>query len=268
MRKFLRSYDAIYRVATLGIALAVASPVVAQETSRTIVAGIGVQLRPSYPGADRVTLSPYPLFSIRRPGERLPVNAPDESTGVRLLRLGNRFSIGPVVNFQTKRDEADVGAPVGNVGFTVEPGIFVQSYIAHVVRLRVEARHGIGGHNAFVGDVMADYVLHAPDDRYVATIGPRIRLGGDKYERRYFGVTPARSTLTGLPAYRPDGGIYAVGAAAGLLYKLTRRWGAYGYVGYDRLTGDAADSPIVRRYGSRNQFSVGLAGTYSFDFKR
>ena len=268
MCSFPRSYQLTSHGIALGLALAVASPVIAQDTTRTIVAGIGAQLRPSYPGADRVTVSPYPLFSIRRPGEPLPVDAPDESTGVRLLRFGDGFSIGPVINFQTKRDESDVGAPVGNVGFTVEPGLFVQSYIAQVVRLRVEARHGIGGHNAFVGDVMADYVLHAPDDRYVATIGPRLRLGEAKYDRRYFGVTPERSILTGLPAYRPGGGVYAVGAAAGLLYKLTQRWGAYGYVGYDRLTGNGADSPIVRRYGSRNQFSVGLAGTYSFDFKR
>jgi outer membrane protein len=30
-----------------------------------------------------------------------------------------------------------------------------------------------------------------------------------------------------------------------------------GYLGYDRLAGDAADSPLVRTIGSRDQFSGG-----------
>ena len=31
-----------------------------------------------------------------------------------------------------------------------------------------------------------------------------------------------------------------------------------------RLVGDAADSPIVKRFGSENQFGFGLTAAYSF----
>jgi MipA family protein len=52
---------------------------------------------------------------------------------------------------------------------------------------------------------------------------------------------------------------------AGLTYMLDRNWGLYTYAGYDRLVRDAADSPIVREFGSRNQWSGGLGFFYSFD---
>ena len=71
--------------------------------------------------------------------------------------------------------------------------------------------------------------------------------------------------MTGLPAYNPGGGVHSLGAEAGLTYRLGRRWGLFGYAGYDRLIGDAADSPIVRAFGSRDQFSGGLGLFYEFD---
>ena len=37
-----------------------------------------------------------------------------------------------------------------------------------------------------------------------------------------------------------------------------------GYAKYDRLLNDAADSPVVRRFGSRDQLSGGAALTYTF----
>jgi outer membrane protein len=77
-------------------------------------------------------------------------------------------------------------------------------------------------------------------------------------------VTQAESVRTGLAAYRPGGGIQAVGATAGFIKQLDKRWGIYSYAKYDRLVGDAADSPVVRVHGSRDQFSGGLALTYTF----
>jgi outer membrane protein len=39
----------------------------------------------------------------------------------------------------------------------------------------------------------------------------------------------------------------------------------FGYARYERLVGDADDSPIVRsKFGSRNQLSGGLGVTYTF----
>ena len=57
----------------------------------------------------------------------------------------------------------------------------------------------------------------------------------------------------------------SVGIVAGLTQQISRSFGIYAYAGYDRLIGDAADSPIVQQFGSEDQFSAGLALYFSFD---
>ena len=90
----------------------------------------------------------------------------------------------------------------------------------------------------------------------------RVRWGSAKYNRAYFGVAaPGLGPV--LPAYQPGSGIYAVGAVAGIHLPVGQRLGLFSYAGYDRLTGAAARSPIVKA-GSQDQFSAGLALTYRF----
>ena len=261
-----------FRSAALAGAAAVvlcASPALAQDDeseSRDWIVSLGAGARVSskYPGADNYGFSPMPYFGLRREGDPLPVEAPDEGSGFGLLGDDSVFDFGPSLQFQSKRQEEDVGAPVGDVGFTVEAGAFAQLFLGDNFRLRVEGRKGLGGHDGWVGDVLADFVLR-DDDSYVFTIGPRARWGDDDYHDAYFSVTPAVAAATGLPVYDADDGFHSLGVYAGLTHMLGRNWGIYGYVGYDRLIGDAEDSPIVRAFGSRNQYSGGVALFYSFN---
>jgi outer membrane protein len=57
--------------------------------------------------------------------------------------------------------------------------------------------------------------------------------------------------------------------AASLLFSVSigSARGLAGYAGYDRLLRDAAESPIIRRFGSRNQVSAGMGLTYTFQVK-
>ena len=235
------------------------------HSERQIIVGVGVQLQPKYPGSDSEDFLPLVFFVRHKNGDPLPVRTPDESAGFRLLGDDRGFSAGPVIGFESKRDENDVGIPVGNVGLTLEPGIFLQTAIGQNARVRMEVRHGIGGHDAFTGDISADYIIRPTDDRFVATIGPRVRLADARFQRSYFGVDNTQSLATGIAPYDPDGGIYALGAASSVMYQLSPRLGLYGYVGYDRLLQDAGDSPLVLRYGSRDQLSAALALTFRFN---
>ena len=149
------------------------------------------------------------------------------------------------------------------VGDTIEVGAFVQYQFGESFRIRGEGRKGLGGHDGWIGNLGADYIAR-DGDKWLFSIGPRVTVSDGRYQRAWFGVTPAESARTGLAAYRPDGGIQAVGATAGFLKQLDKRWGIYSYAKYDRLVGDSADSPVVRVHGSRDQFSGGLALTYTF----
>lgn len=236
------------------------------ERDRIVTLGVGAQIGPKHIGSDETAVFPLPFGKVRRPGDPMPFSGADDSTGLALINTP-QFRAGPVLNFRAKRNERDVGAPVGNVGLALEPGMFVEGYPVEMIRLRAEARRGVTGHSGFVGDLAADYVIRSADRRLVAGVGPRVRLGDSRFERRYFGVDAAVAIWTGLAPFRPDGGVHAVGVQAAGHYQLTERWGVYGLAGYDRLTGNAAESPIVRAFGARGQFFAGVAATYTFGLR-
>jgi len=235
-----------------------AAPAAAQDDGggHILTIGLGAQAFPQYPGANSYSIYPMPIFGLRREGRPMPFVAHDQGIGFGLLGSDSIVNFGPAVQLRARRRQDDVGAPVGNVGYTIEAGGFVELFPVRNVRLRGELRQGIGGHRGLVGDLGADFVIRDADT-YIFSLGPRARWGDDDFHRAYFGVSPAAALASGLPAYTPRSGFYAVGGMAGLTYKLGRNWGMRSYLGYDRLIRDAAASPIVRRFGSRDQFSGG-----------
>jgi MipA family protein len=240
-----------------------AAPAPAPDSDATRVrVGLGAQLQPQYVGADGTSVGPIFHVNIARHGHEFAFTAPDQSPSIAVVS-SDGFSFGPAVNLTGRRKESDVGAPVGDVSRTIEVGAFAQYQAGDSWRLRAELRKGVNGHDGLVGEISADKIWR-DGDRYVFSIGPRVLFSDARYQRAYFGVTPAAALAAGLPAYRPGGGVHAVGVASGVTYSLNSRWGLFGYARYERLVGDAAKSPIVRNYGSRNQYSAGLGLNYTF----
>lgn len=83
--------------------------------------------------------------------------------------------------------------------------------------------------------------------------------------RRFFGVTPAQAEQLGTATWRPGAGAQQIELEYDALLPVTRRTGIVLSLEYARLLGDAADSPLVRRYGSANQLSTSLAYVYRFN---
>jgi outer membrane protein len=244
----------------------------AQETTQEAIPGkrtrigLGPQLVPSYPGAKSVSIRPLIDVSRARGDETFAFEAADEAAGFPLLRRG-KLSLGPSIGFEGSRTASDVGAPLRKVGFTVEAGGFAQYQLATPVRLRADVRKGIGGHRGVIATLGADYIRR-DGDRWLFSLGPRVTLADDRYQRAYFGVDAVDAAATGLSRFDAGAGLQAVGATAGMTRQFTPRWGIYGYAKYDRLVGDAARSPIVRGFGSRDQLSGGVAVTYVFGRSR
>lgn len=228
--------------------------------------GLGAQLRPEFVGADSTKFAPLFHINIARGTNEFSFGAPDDSPSIALVSKGG-FSFGPAGNVEGRREESDVGVPVGTVSRTFEAGGFVQYMAGDSFRLRAEVLKGINGHEGIVGAVGADKIWR-DGDRYVVSIGPRVLFSDARYQRAYFGVNSAASLASGLPTYRPGGGVHGVGVASGVTYALTSSWGLFGFARYERLVGDAAKSPIVREFGSRNQLSGGAGLNYSFTIRR
>ncbi len=223
---------------------------------------IGPQLSPATPGASDLPFGPFLDISRARGDDPFPFEAPDESFGFTIARIGV-VEVGPALGFESKRKASDIGLPLHEVGFSFEVGGFVQTYLTDRLRVRAEARKAVSGHRGWVGEVSMDYVWRERDD-WLFSVGPRVTLADAGYHRAWYGVTPADSAASGLAAYTRGGGIESVGVTAGYLRQLSRRWGIAAYARYDRLVGDAASSPYVRAAGSRDQPSFDLALSYTF----
>ena len=228
--------------------------------------GLGAKLVPEYVGADKLQVAPLFDIDIARGDNQFRFEAPDDKFGIGVIDSGG-FSFGPAANLQSSRKESDVGAAVGKVKTTLELGAFAQYEANDSWRVRVDALQGVNGHKGFVGSIGADKIWR-DGDKYVFSVGPRVTFSDAKYQRAYFGVTPAVALATGLPTYRPSSGIHSVAIASGLSTQFNDRFGMFGFARYERLVGDAAKSPIVRAFGSRNQYSVGAGLNYTFRIKR
>ncbi|HEX5238345.1 MAG TPA: MipA/OmpV family protein [Sphingomicrobium sp.] len=242
------------------------SAAAAQDGSDTRVrVGLGGQLRPLFIGSDRTKLEPLFHINTARDGHEFKFSAPDDSPGIAVVS-DDGFSFGPAANIEGRRNQSDVRAPVGNVARTFEIGAFAQYEAGDSFRVRAEILKGVNGSKGLVGTIGADKIWRS-GDRYVFSIGPRVLFSDGRFERAYFGVTPAASLASGLPVYRPSSGVYGVALASGLSYQLGGGpWGLFGYARYERLVGDAAKSPIIREFGSRNQLSGGIGLNYTFTF--
>jgi outer membrane protein len=251
-------------------ALLAASPAVAQGSNKNdssifiVTVGPGLVLRPEFPGAKDMKLRFWPLIDVRKVGTDPTFSTPDQSFGPGLIR-SEGFRAGPALRLGESRDEDDAIDGIGDVRRAIEVGAFAEAYLSPGLRARGEVRKGFGGHKGLLADLGADVIVGKVTDPLQFSIGPRARLADKKYVRAFYGIDAAQALGTGLPLHDPDGGLHSVGALGSMEYRMSGGFGLQAFARYDRLLGDAADSPLVRSsVGSRNQFEVGAGVTYSF----
>jgi outer membrane protein len=241
------------------------SPAPITSSGWTVTLKGNLRAGPSYPGADDFSVYGFPSVSFRRAGTPQRFSAPDDGVSFSFLD-DSAFRIGVVGRYQGGRYLQDDRRLFGldKINWAVEPGVFVEYWPVEFLRARAEIRRGFNGHDGFVADLGIDYVQRF--GAFTLSVGPRLALGDSNFTRTYFGVTPFEAALNGqVTPYRPSGGITSVGAIAGLSYDWSAAWSTTAFVSYNRLVGDAADSPIVKRFGSENQIGLGLTVSYSFN---
>jgi outer membrane scaffolding protein for murein synthesis (MipA/OmpV family) len=223
-----------------------------------------VGIAPNWSGTDKTNLFGYPSISVRRAGAETRFAAPDDGAGFSLYD-SSRFAIGPVVRYRAGRYTGSDRRLVGldDVRWALEPGVFVEFWPVDSIRGRIELRRGFVGHEGLVGTIGVDGVARL--GALTLSGGPRIEFGDTTFARDVYGVTLAESQLNGrVEPYRPTGGFTSVGVAAAAEYRWSPTWSTTLFGGYKRLVGPAADSPVTRRFGSPNQFNVGVSLSYSF----
>ncbi len=240
-----------------------------------VTIGAEARMSPAWPGAPdgKYTWGGMPLFSVRKAGTPPDYFGPRDGFGFNVIDLG-QLRIGPAFKLIDQRKGWDYPQLYGLAGvhYTLQAGAFVEYWPISWLRLRGEVRQGIGGETGVTGDLFLDAVVPVGQFRFSA--GPRMTLQSAAAVSPYFSITPAEAAATAefgpehgfapLPAYHAGGGLYSYGAGAQVEYFFNPQWTAHAFVEYERLTGSAADSPLVTQRGSPDQFTFGLGATYSF----
>jgi outer membrane scaffolding protein for murein synthesis (MipA/OmpV family) len=243
-------------------ALAQSGEITGQDANRQFVIdlGIGAIAKPRYEAADSYLIYPLPIISVGRfylPGLGQVVDGRRKS-GVFFY---------PAFNFLGERKASDSNDLTGTrtVDWALELGLGGGLRGEHW-RAFAELRQGFNGHHGQVGQLGLDGIVY-PTEKWEVSFGPRADFASEDYMDTYFGVTSSEAANSGgrLTAYNPGAGFKSVGLAARASYDWNEDVRLHIQGGYDRLIGDAADSPIARG-GSKDQFSLGLGVSYRFAF--
>ena len=239
-----------------------------------VTIGAEGRIIPEWPGASDKKLgwSALPLFSIRKEGTPPDFFGPRDSFGFSLINTG-MFQLGPALQFINERKASSYAELNGlaNVDYAAQVGLFANFWPLPWLRLRGEARQGIGGETGITGDIFLDAVV--PVGQWTLSAGPRVTFQTAAATSPYFSFTAAEAkaaNMSGQPplpttGYTAGGGLYSYGAGTQLQYTFSPAWTAHAFVEYQRLEGSAADSPLVTQRGSPNQLTYGLGATYSFN---
>lgn len=245
-----------------GLSLALAMPAQAQEAAQPGIdfeLGVAGQWKPAYEGASSYILSPVPLFKLNR----LTFSNGTQIGG----KKGEGFSIAPAFNIVGSREADDHKDLKGlnDIDTAIEGGLKLR-YRNEGFRAYGEVRRGFGGHEGYVGEAGLDLITN-PDPQLQLYAGPRVFYADEEYMRTYFGVTRREAARSPLASYRPGSGIKSYGLEAGARLDVDDNWAMIGRVNYERFTGDAADSPIVKS-GSADQFSarIGIVRKFRLNF--
>lgn len=265
----------ISALATLAPLIARAQGFVPELQDGINIVGLAVGAGPDYSGSDdyEAAVAPYGryLFSgqryIKLLGPELSINLLDDK----------HWLIGPLIRYRFKRDddvEDTVVRQMRTIDDTTEAGIFV-SYRMH---LGSQPLHqlvfsaDIAGDTGDVydgahGSIRANYFHPFCCIRLVGNIGLSIDYGGSGFNETYYGVTgrdvALYPSLHGQP-YEPSAGITGVRIPFGLTAPIGRQWLLSAGGRYERLQGDAEDSPVVNERGDSDQWLYGVAATYLF----
>ena len=155
-----------------------------------------------------------PAADLRLPPRRLADDVRGAGRRLRLRPAGprQRRSISARPSASRASATRTMSAPRSAMSASPSrPAASSKSIRSSNFRLRAELRQGLGGHKGLTGDIGADLIVR-DENSYIFSIGPRARWADNDYHDAYFGVTPAVSGATGLAAFDPGSGFYAVGA--------------------------------------------------------
>lgn len=253
----MNNYCAIW-LAPVGIlALLVVSPIFAGEPSADWLYGYS----PPKSGASRSASQPGSSLDNQLSEDSVwfePTSQRSQSVDIGILDSPT-LDIGISGSKRQGRDLHGGAAQrgLGELDDSYELGFFTNGrYGNYLFGTRV-SKDVSGGHEGTLGEFMAGY-----ERRFTEKLGLSLGVGAtwadENYMASYYGVNASQASRSGLSQYTPGAGFTNATLQMTACYQLTENWSFGAKVGYLRLIGAAADSPVASLEESKQQFVTGL----------
>jgi outer membrane scaffolding protein for murein synthesis (MipA/OmpV family) len=245
------------------------SPVDALDAN---LVGLGVVSVPDYSGSSNQTTAAAPIVRYQFKDSERYFLWLGPTMQVNLINM-TTWRAGPMINYRPKRGsdvEDEVVKQMDQIDSVVEGGAFLQ----YNLKLSSQKMHQIvfatdiaGSSNGTVGHLRMMY-WQPFSQTLIGNIGVGMTYGNDKFVRTYYGVTSSHDialfpSLNG-QASNPGAGVTGVNIPFGLTMAVSKQWLVSVGGRYEKLQGDAKDSPIVSQRGDSNQWLYGAAVSYLF----
>jgi outer membrane scaffolding protein for murein synthesis (MipA/OmpV family) len=228
-----------------------------------ILVGLGVAggFAPSYEGSKHYRAVPAPAISLSW-GDTLVI----DNTTARLNVINTPWlQAGPLVDWRSGRKEDDDRhrlRGLGDIDDSVDLGGFARVGFGNW-SAGVTARQDVLNQGGALVDLTTGYALPV-SDALTLSLGADATWASDDYMSANFGITRRQAQRTDFKTFDAGAGFKNAGLSLGANYALSERWGVGAVTGYERLLGDAADSPIVKQGGSPDQYYGFVSITYRF----
>ena len=236
---------------------------------------VGVASRPEWVGAFS---EPGSLFLISRfglPGVELSLEGLDWFADVLPSPI---WRAGLTTSFESGRESAgfenaDANPGYQNIpdlGFGVAWGAFGGFEMPNnllpegLASARVSARTSEGGgRTGHSLTIDVDYFFAATFFWRIG-IAAKATIADSAFVDSRFSLSESTAARSGLPEFRASGGLHSVGASVYTIVSVSPKLGLFGRLGRTRLLNDAAQSPIVTRFGDDLQRFAGVGLFYLF----
>ena len=222
--------------------------------------GVLGALQPEYEGSGDYSADVIPLLHVNW-RDRLIFHG----RSLDVVAYGSKhFRIGPMLRIRGGRDADDdsILDGLGDVDRAYEVGGFAR-YTHGPFLLRVNATTDVSGaHDGSLVEVGVE--LRAPRTDPWCVLRVASTWASADYTQTFFGVDTEQVVRSRLRAFDADAGFKDVRIEFGARRPVMAHVWALASVGYLRLLGDAARSPIVAQHGDADQFFISLGAMYRF----
>lgn len=251
---------------TLWLSTLLAAAAHAQDSTLTVGAGIAAGTR--YSGSDEHLVAPVVVVDYQT------ANGFYASTlrGIGFAAGGEQLSASIGLGYRGERRENDTNGFVGRTGSKALKGMGDVKGSA-TLNVGAEAQltdvFGVGAHaeipisrrengKQFALSLNAK-LLDSQTDK--VTAGVALQFGEAMYMQTYYGVDARQAARSGYRVFTPDGGLYGTDVSVSWEHRIDAHWAVTSMLGAQRLAGDAAKSPLVRR---KTAPTVAVYAAYQF----